>query len=86
MTGVLALGCFVGGFAVAWVVRTAFMMAEASWWQERMQRKVRYWQVETFHARAVAELLIGELAVATGRQPAVPDWLEAAEDRQEDWP
>lgn len=86
MTGVLALGCFAGGFAAAWILRTVFMMAEASWWQERMQRKVRYWQAEAIHARAVAELLIGQLAAATGQRPAVPDWPQATEDREEEWP
>jgi hypothetical protein len=86
MTGVLALGCFVGGFAVAWIVRTAYMMAEASWWQERMQSKVRYWQVEAIHARAVAELLIGQLAAATGRRPPIPDWLQSAGGREEEQP
>jgi hypothetical protein len=86
MTGVVALGCFVVGFGFAWIARTAYMMAQASWWQERMQRKVRYWQTEAFHARAVAELLTDQLAAATGRQPAATDWPSATEGREEEWP
>ena len=84
MTGVLALGCFVAGFAAAWILRTALKMAEMSWWQERMQRKVRYWQAEAIHARAVAELLIAQLAAATGQEPAAPDWPQATASGEED--
>jgi hypothetical protein len=83
MTGVLALGCFVTGFAVAWILRTAFKMAEISWWQERMQRKVRYWQGETIHARVVAESLIRELAVVRGQEPEPPDWPQASVNGEE---
>ena len=83
MIGVLALGCFVSGFAVAWILRTAFKMAEMSWWQERMQRKVRYWQGEAMHARVVAESVIRELAVVTRQPPQPPDWPRASVDEQE---
>jgi hypothetical protein len=86
MTGILALGCFAAGFAAAWILRTALKMAEASWWQERMQRKVRYWQAEAIHARAVAELLIGQLAAVTGQEPPAPDWPQATASGQDDWP
>lgn len=85
MTGVLALGCFTTGFAVAWVLRTAFKMAETSWWQERMHRKVRYWQGQAIQARTVAEMLIRHLAAMTGEEPAVPDWPPATASRQEEW-
>jgi hypothetical protein len=42
-----------------------------------MQRKVRYWQGEAIHARAVAEQLIRQLAVSTGRESEPPDWPAA---------
>ena len=85
MTGVLALGCFVTGFAAAWILRTAFKMAEMSWWQERMQRKVRYWQGQAIHARAVAEMHIRQLAAITGQEPAGPDWPPATASGEEKW-
>jgi hypothetical protein len=62
MIGVLALGCFVTGFIAAWVLRTGFVMTQISWAQERMERKVRYWQGEAIHARAVAEPALRQLA------------------------
>jgi uncharacterized membrane protein YciS (DUF1049 family) len=77
MTGVLGLACFVTGFIAAWLLRTIFIMARISWSQERMQRKVRYWQGEAIHARAVAEQLIRQLAVSTGRESEPPDWPAA---------
>jgi hypothetical protein len=83
VTAAVALGCFVTGFAVAWVLRTAFKMAEISWWQERMQRKVRYWQGEAIHARVVAESLIRELAVVRGQEPEPPDWPQASVNGEE---
>ena len=83
MTGILALGCFVAGFAAAWILRTAFKMAEISWWQERMQRKVRYWQGEAIHARVVAESLIRKLTVVTGEPTRPPDWPQASVDGEE---
>jgi hypothetical protein len=83
VTGVLALGCFAAGFALAWILRTAFKMAEMSWWQERMHDKVLYWQGQAVHARRVAETLLRQLAEITGREPPVPDWPPATDD--EEW-
>jgi hypothetical protein len=77
MIGVLALACLATGFIVAWLLRTIFGMAQISWSQERMQRKVRYWQGEAIYARAVAEQLIRQLAASTGREPEPPDWPAA---------
>ncbi len=85
MTAELALGCFGAGFAVAWIFRTAFKMAETSWWQGRMQTKVSYWQGQALHARDVAELFMGRLATATGQEPAVPDWPRARLGPEEEW-
>ena len=86
MTGILALGCFAAGFAVGVILRTALKMTEMSWWQERMQRKVRYWQTEAVHARAVAERLISQLAAVTGQEPTAPDWQQATASGDEEWP
>jgi len=82
MTGVLAAACFLAGFAAAWILRTAFKMAEISWWQERMHRKVRYWQSQAIHARIIAELLIRQLATITGQEPPRPDWPQATADEE----
>jgi hypothetical protein len=85
MTAGLALGCFAAGFAAAWILRTAFKMAEMSWWQERMQCKVSYWQGQALHARAVAELFMRRLAAVTGQEPVVPDWPRAMPGGGEEW-
>ena len=84
MIGALALGCFTTGFAVAWILRTAFKMTEMSWWQERMQRKVYYWQGQAIRARAVAEMLNRQLAALTGAEPVVPDWPPATPRQEEE--
>ena len=80
MIGVLALGCFVTGFIAAWVLRTGFVMTQISWAQERMERKVRYWQGEAIHARAVAEPALRQLAVYAGRDPEPTDWPHPGTD------
>lgn len=85
MTAALALGCFGTGFATAWILRTAFKMAEVSWWQERMQRKVTYWQGQALHARAVAEVFMRRLAAVTGQAPGIVDWPQSMPDREEEW-
>ena len=74
MTGMLALACFVTGFIVAWLLRTGYVMAQISWAQEQMERKVRYWQGEAIHARAVAENLLRQLEASTGRPAEPTDW------------
>jgi hypothetical protein len=74
MTGMLALACFVTGFIVAWLLRTGWVMAQTNWAQERMERKVRYWQGEAIHARSVAENLLRQLEVITGRPAEPTDW------------
>jgi uncharacterized membrane protein YciS (DUF1049 family) len=74
MIGLLALAFFVTGFIAGWLLRTVFVMTQISWSQERMQRKVRYWQGEAIHARAIAQQLSRQLAATTGRQPEPPDW------------
>jgi hypothetical protein len=56
-------------------LRTGFVMTQISWAQERMERKVRYWQGEAVHARAVAEPALRQLAAHAGRAPEPTDWL-----------
>jgi hypothetical protein len=74
MIGVLTLGCFMTGFIVAWLLRTGYVAAQVSWAQEQMERKVRYWQGEAVHARAVAEHLLRQLEALTGRPAEPADW------------
>jgi hypothetical protein len=74
MIGVLALACFVAGFITAWLLRTGYVMTQISWAQERMERKVRYWQGEAIHARAATEPAFRQLAAHTGRDPVPTDW------------
>lgn len=69
MTDILPLGCFVAGFIVAWLLRTGYVMAKLSWGQEQMEHKVRYWQGEALHARAVADHLLRQLEASTGQPP-----------------
>jgi hypothetical protein len=72
--GMLAAGCFLIGFIAAWLLRTGFVMTQISWAQEQMERKVRYWQGEAIHARAVAEHALRQLAAETGRDSEPTDW------------
>ena len=65
------------GFAgdiVAWLMRTGYVAAQVSWAQEQMERKVRYWQAEAVHARAVAEDLLRQLEALIGRPAEPGDW------------
>jgi hypothetical protein len=64
MIGILALACFTTGFIIAWLLRTVFVMAQISWSQERMQRRVHYWQDQAILARSLA----------AGGQADPPDW------------
>lgn len=67
MTDILCLGCFVAGFIIAWLLRTGYVTAQISWAQEQADHKVRYWEGEAVHARAVADHLLRELEAATDR-------------------
>ena len=60
MIGTLAaaLGCFVIGFIVAWLLRTAQA-------QQHRERQVRYWPGQAMPARAVAEHLLQQLEAHT---------------------
>lgn len=75
MTGILALACFVTGFIVAWLLRTIVVMAAISRSQERMQRKVRYWQGKA----TSAEELVHQLTLTGGRGADPPGWPASAD-------
>jgi hypothetical protein len=64
----LVLAFLVTGFITGWLTRTVFVMAQISRSQERMQRKVRYWQGEAARARVKARQLACQLA-ALGVMP-----------------
>lgn len=81
MTDILTLGCFVVGFIVAWLLRTWYVMAKLSWAQEQMEHKVRYWQGEALHARAVADHLLCQLEASTGQSSGSAD----RPDMDTDW-
>jgi hypothetical protein len=71
MAAALATGLFLGCVAAA-----AFAAAARSRSQERMQRKVLYWQAEAARARADAEQLARRLAAHDRwpKPPAPPQW------------
>jgi hypothetical protein len=66
MIGTLVLACFVTGAIIGWLLRTIFSVAQISWYQEQMQRKILYWQGEATYARASAEEYAQLLAASTG--------------------
>lgn len=66
MIGTLVLACFVTGAIVGWLLRTIFSVAQISWYQEQMQRKILYWQGEAAYARASAEEYAQLLTPGTG--------------------
>ena len=76
MTDILPLGCFVAGFIVAWLLRTGYVTAKAFWVQEQMEHRVRYWQGEALHARAVADHLLRQLEADTGERSGPADGPE----------
>jgi uncharacterized membrane protein YciS (DUF1049 family) len=70
MTAAFIMGLFIG-----WVLTAVFAVAAISRSQERMQRKVRYWQAETARARMEAERL-ARLMEAHGVRPMPASWEE----------
>jgi hypothetical protein len=76
MTDILALAAgIVIGLFVGWLLLTIFALAAISRAQERMQRKVRYWQAQTARARSENERLT-EFLDAHGPQPNPESWEE----------
>ena len=70
----LAAGIVIGLF-VGWLLLTIFALAAISRAQERMQRKVRYWQAQTASARSEADRL-AEFLEAHGLQQKPELWEE----------
>jgi uncharacterized membrane protein YciS (DUF1049 family) len=66
---------FIMGLIIGWLLRTVFAVAVISRSQERMQRKVRYWQAETTRARMEAERL-ARLMEAHGVRLTPASWEE----------
>jgi hypothetical protein len=72
MSGILAAATLVFGFVLGWLLRAILALAAISRSQERMQRKVRYWQSEAARARSVADHL-RRLLAASGTSSPGPD-------------
>ena len=59
MTGIVVVAGVIMGLFLGWCVTMVITLALVSRSQERMQRKVRYWQAETARAQAEADRLAG---------------------------
>jgi len=59
VTGIVVVAGVIVGLFLGWCVTMVVMLALVSRSQERMQRKVRYWQAETARAQAEADRLAG---------------------------
>ena len=69
----IAVASFVTGAAVGWLLTMIAASAAMSFSQERMQRKVRYWQAETALARAQAKAeRLAREAITPGNPPPRP--------------
>jgi hypothetical protein len=71
MTGIVVVAGILVGLLLGWCVTMVITLATVSRSQERMQRKVRYWQAETARAQAEADRLAG--AATSRRMPPGPD-------------
>jgi hypothetical protein len=72
MTIILDLAFLAGGFFSGWLARTIVVMAQISYSQERMQRRVRYWQREAARAHVIAEQLAARAALPIEDQDWAP--------------
>ena len=75
---ILAAATLVFGFVLGWLLRAIFALAAISRAQERMQRKVRYWQSEAARARVAADhlrrlLVVGDPSSSGSGDAADPD-------------
>jgi hypothetical protein len=71
VTSIFVVAGVIMGLLLGWCVTMVITLALVSRSQERMQRKVRYWQAETARAQAEADRLAG---AATPRvMPPSPD-------------
>ena len=71
MTGIAVVAGVIVGLFLGWCVTMVVTLALVSRSQERMQRKVRYWQGETARAQAEADRLAG--AATQHAMPRGPD-------------
>jgi hypothetical protein len=62
VTGIVVVAGVIMGLFLGWCVTMVITLALVSCSQERMQRKVRYWQAETARAQAEAGRLAGAAA------------------------
>jgi hypothetical protein len=53
ITGIAVAAALVTGGLFGSFLTMTVTAAATSWWQDRMQRKVRYWQIEVEAAREV---------------------------------
>ncbi len=72
---VIAVVSFLSGTLGGWWLTMVVVTASISFSQERMERKVRYWQAETARAEAEAERL-ARAVTASSRKMQRPggDW------------
>jgi hypothetical protein len=72
---IFAVVTLIFGFATGWLLRAIFALAAISRVQERMQRKVRYWQSEAARARYIVDHLRRLLAAneVSTDEPVGPD-------------
>jgi hypothetical protein len=77
-TLVIAVVSFLSGTLGGWWLTMVIVTASISFSQERMERKVRYWQAETARAEAEAERL-ARTVIASSQQIQRPggDWPHA---------
>ena len=73
LAAALAAACFVTGIIGGWLLRSVMVMAEISRSEERMQKKVQYWQSEAVYARNIAERLARQLRALGGWPPETAD-------------
>jgi hypothetical protein len=71
VTGIAVVAGVIIGLFLGWCATMVVTLALVSRSQERMQRKVRYWQAETARAQAEADRLAG--AAARRTMPSGPD-------------
>jgi hypothetical protein len=68
-------GAFIIGLLMGWLLTAIYAVAAISRSQERMERKVRYWQAKTAGARMEAERL-ARLMDAHGVRTMPASWEE----------
>jgi hypothetical protein len=74
---VIAVVSFLSGTLGGWWLTMVVVTASISFSQERMERKVRYWQAETARAQAEAERARAVTAPSRPAQRPGGDWPHA---------